>query len=320
MNKKSVITVNRKTILELDHPLLIHETFFSGQTFRWETIGNTPYSYVSIIQNMPLVIRQTGTQKIEAFTNHENQSEKTGNFCLKSYLTLDIDNRTLFDERFRNRYPEIMGLLEDFEGLKLLRQDPFETALTFMCAQGIGMPLIRRQIALLCERFGKPVTLAFEGMQYPLFCFPDPERLASSPAGELRLCTNNNCSRAMNIRKMAEAVASGTLDFAKLASSGLPLGELRQELCRFDGIGPKIADCIALFGLGRHDAFPVDTHVRRYLFEWFGIQRAGMSLTQRNYLLLQEEVASLLGTELAGYAGHLLFHCWRRKVRKLHSA
>jgi len=83
------------------------------------------------------------------------------------------------------------------------------------------------------------------------------------------------------------------------------------------GIGLKIADCIALFGLGRFDAFPIDTHVKQYLWEWFGIEEARHSLTEKNYRILQEKARAILGAEYAGYAGHILFHCWRKEVKKM---
>ena len=85
------------------------------------------------------------------------------------------------------------------------------------------------------------------------------------------------------------------------------------------GIGFKIADCIALFGLGRFDAFPIDTHVRQYLGKWFNSRTALRSLTPANYLILDAEARTFLNPELAGYGGHILFHCWRKEVKKLHS-
>lgn len=79
----------------------------------------------------------------------------------------------------------------------------------------------------------------------------------------------------------------------------------------------KIADCIALFGLGRFDSFPIDTHVKQYLLEWFGIEAARHSLTEKNYRILQHEAHAILGNDFAGYAGHILFHCWRKEIKKM---
>ncbi len=275
---------------------------------------------MSIINNNPIVVNQDNNRAIYIYSSDKETGETSRHEALRAYFSLDIDCRNLFGERFIKQYPEVALLLREYSGLKLLRQDPFETTITFMCAQGIGMTLIRRQITLLCERFGTPCTIEFRGQQHRIYRFPDAETLADAPLPLLQACTNNNYRRAVNIRRVAGAAAAGRLDFGELGAGELPLDRLRQRLCDFDGIGPKIADCIALFGLGRFDAFPIDTHVRQYLAEWFGIRRASDALTEKNYLRLQEEIRTILNPELAGYAGHLLFHCWRRKVRHLRTA
>ncbi|MEI6640380.1 MAG: Fe-S cluster assembly protein HesB, partial [Chlorobium sp.] len=73
------------------------------------------------------------------------------------------------------------------------------------------------------------------------------------------------------------------------------------------------------FGLGRFDAFPIDTHVKQYLATWFNSTTALRPLTPARYLLLDAEARTFLNPELAGYAGHILFHCWRKEVKKLRS-
>ena len=58
-------------------------------------------------------------------------------------FSLDIDTETLFPENFLKLHPELWVLLTEYFPLRILRQEPFETMITFMCAQGIGMHLIR---------------------------------------------------------------------------------------------------------------------------------------------------------------------------------
>jgi len=307
-------------IITTEKPVSVHDTLFSGQTFRWDMYrGHSPY-YVSVIQGSPVIIKPMDTLCLSVYSDTDELVGMPLKKWAEYYLSLDIDERIIMEPVFRFLHRDIAVTVQDFYGLKVLRQDPFETAVTFMCAQGIGMPIIRRQIGEICRVFGDPVSFTFEGTRHTLYAFPSPERIAAAHSGDLRICTNNNCRRAVNVRKMAEAVASGELDFRKLASPDRSLDSIRNELCRYDGIGPKIADCIALFGLGRFDAFPIDTHVRQYLYEWFGLKRAGKPLTVNNYMELQREIRSFLNPELAGYAGHLLFHCWRRRVKGLNTA
>ncbi|MEE9906012.1 MAG: Fe-S cluster assembly protein HesB [Chlorobium sp.] len=303
-----------------DKPVSVHDTLFSGQTFRWVMYrGRDPY-YISVIHGSPVIIKPMNTLCVSVYSDtYELGGLELGKWA-EYYLSLDINEQVVMEPVFRFLHRDIALSIQDFYGLKVLRQDPFETAVTFMCAQGIGMPIIRRQIGEICRVFGDPVSFTFEGIRHTNYAFPSPERIASAHSEDLRICTNNNCRRAVNIRKMAGAVASGELDFRKLASPDRSLDSIRDELCRYDGIGPKIADCIALFGLGRFDAFPIDTHVRQYLHDWFGLKRAAMPLTVKNYMELQREIRSVINPELAGYAGHLLFHCWRRRVKGLNTA
>jgi len=234
-----------------------------------------------------------------------------------SYFSLDIDNRQAFPEEFGRRYPALRELLQPYLRLKLLRQEPFETMITFMCAQGIGMRIIRRQVDYLSRTFGRQCSAVFEGEALSYHAFPAPDTLASADPETLRLCTNNNCARARNIVDAAAAVASGKLDLEALKDPEIPLDEARSRLCAQHGIGLKIADCILLFGLHRHSAFPIDTHVHQYLAEWFSFDDALKTLTGKNYLLLQRRATDLFNPDLAGVAGHILFHAWRKEIKRL---
>jgi len=186
-----------------------------------------------------------------------------------------------------------------------------------MCAQGIGMHLIRKQVAMLAQNYGEKRTVEFQGKSIVLYSFPTPLKLAEADIFELSRCTNNNRIRATNISLAARAVAEGKIDPDTLRDPQLPLPELRSMLCSNPGIGFKIADCIALFGLGRFDAFPIDTHVRQYLAEWFKSETAAKSLTPANYLALDREARTILNPQTAGVAGHILFHCWRKEIKQL---
>jgi N-glycosylase/DNA lyase len=216
-----------------------------------------------------------------------------------------------------NDHPDLAPLIEDYLSIKILRQFPFETMITFMCAQGIGMPIIRRQVALISEKFGDRSTVLINGKLRSFFSFPSPSRLAEADPELLASCTNNNRTRAANIIAVSKAVMEKRLDLDMLGAGTGSSEAIRHELCLNRGIGLKIADCIALFGFGRFSAFPIDTHVRQYLGKWFMIREADRSLTERNYLFIQEQACRILIPEYAGYAGHILFHCWRKEIRQL---
>ena len=285
----------------------------------WLSIHLKDNYYASSIDNKAIFLRQISPVEIELKCSSKKINGIDHSDFIRHYFALDVDHNQLFPEQFRRRYPDLWRQVMPYMNLRVMRQEPFEIMVTFMCAQGIGMHLIRRQVSMIASRFGKELTVETDAGTLKLHAFPAPSALASAGLDELALCTNNNRIRAANIISMAQAFESGSMALACVESGNCPLDTLRDALQLQRGIGMKIADCIALFGLGRFDSFPIDTHVKQYLWEWFGIDAARRSLTEKNYRYLQDEARNILGEQYAGYAGHLLFHCWRREVRKMKS-
>ncbi|NTU50544.1 MAG: DNA-3-methyladenine glycosylase 2 family protein [Desulfobulbaceae bacterium] len=303
----------------LDKSIDIRGSLFSGQSFLWNKDDSDHNLFTSTIDNVQIFIRQISESDFDVYTTNKEISGTKIPLFINHYFTLDIETEKVFPDFFPAAYPDLWQLLSGYFSLRILRQPPFETMISFMCAQGIGMHLIRKQVAMLSRSFGIRKTVTFCGKEITLYSFPKPDRLASADPVLLSLCTNNNRIRAENISHAAQAVAEGRIDFSALRDPAIPLSELRSMLGQNRGIGYKIADCIALFGLGRFDAFPIDTHVRQYLGKWFNSRTALRSLSPANYLVLDREARTFLNPHLAGYAGHMLFHCWRNEVKKLRS-
>ncbi|MEI8033375.1 MAG: DNA glycosylase [Chlorobiaceae bacterium] len=305
--------------IKLDNPIDLQGTLFSGQSFMWNNVPGEVGLYAAVVSGVPLVVSQQSTDELDV---HAASNEICGMDVpdfIRHYFTDDVQYEGLFPETFSKRFIDVWELLPPYFHLKVLRQQFFETMITFMCAQGIGMHLIRRQVSMLSMRYGKRMSITLGGQEIVLYGSPAPEPLASADPRELCKCTNNNRIRAANIIESSKAIASGQIDSEALKDPDIPINDLRNMLSCAGGIGYKIADCMALFGLGRFDAFPVDTHVRQYMGTWFGSQSALRSLTPAGYLLIDADARSILNPLMAGYAGHLLFHCWRKEVRKLQS-
>lgn len=308
-----------KILLKTDERLDLKQTLFSGQSFTWNFSALYSGYFANIIDNTIIFMREFETGIIEVLSNRKQIKGLPINEFIFRYFSLEIDEIKVFSPEFKNEFPEVWRLVKLYESVRVLRQDPFEIMVTFMCAQGIGMHLIRRQVSMIAEHYGEKHVLDTEKGPMVLHGFPTPAALASAKVDELARCTNNNRIRAANIIQMARSFESGKLALACVSSGECDLETLRETLCAHSGIGLKIADCIALFGLGRFDAFPIDTHVKQYLWEWFGIEVASKSLTEKNYRIMQDEARKILGNEYAGYAGHMLFHCWRKEVKKMTS-
>ena len=145
-------------------------------------------------------------------------------------------------------------------GIRILRQDPFETLISFIISQNNNIPRIKKTIAALCERYG--AAIGGSGLtDVPQYAFPTPEAIID--AGEDGMRELKTGFRAPYIVGAARAVADGSLDLDALKkASG---AEAREALTKLKGVGPKVASCVDLFGLGHKDAFPVDVWMKKVL-------------------------------------------------------
>lgn len=143
-------------------------------------------------------------------------------------------------------------------GIRILRQDLWETIVTFIISQQNNIPRIRRCVRSLCERYGRE-QVNFRGEIY--HAFPGPKELAGAKLEELKAC--NLGYRARYILESARMAAEGRFSLEKLQSMGYE--EAKDTLLKLCGVGVKVAECVCLFALHHIDAFPVDTHIAQAL-------------------------------------------------------
>jgi N-glycosylase/DNA lyase len=137
-------------------------------------------------------------------------------------------------------------------GLRMLRQDLWETIVTFLISQQNNIPQIKNVIAKLCEPYGCQ--------------FPTANMLSKYTEDDF--LTLGLGYRAKYLRNIIKAVKDGNLNLDELK-----IMDFCDTICflkRFDGIGDKVANCVALFGLHQMDAFPIDTWIRRIINEQYG--------------------------------------------------
>lgn len=217
---------------------------------------------------------------------------------LKDYLQLDV---TL--EQVLRTFPDdepMRAAVSACRGLRLLRQEPWECLASFLLSATKQIVQIRAIVEELCQRYGERLQTR-PGLGVA-FSFPTPERIASLHESNLRACKMG--FRAPHLLGAARAVTAGRLDLGRLPS--LSLAEAREHLTGLDGVGPKIADCVLLFGCGFPQAFPIDVWVQRALRELYFHNR---SVTPQR---LNEFAAQHFGAH-AGYAQQYLFHSIRMR-------
>ena len=77
---------------------------------------------------------------------------------------------------------------------------------------------------------------------------------------------------------------------------------------KLKGVGPKVADCVLLFGFNKYEVFPIDVWVRRVMNEIYFNKEDEKQLTN-------EEIINFINKrygEYAGIAQQYLFY-WKRE-------
>jgi N-glycosylase/DNA lyase len=146
-------------------------------------------------------------------------------------------------------------------GLRILRQDPWETLVTFILSQRKNIPAIRAAVEQLARSFGEPLATPRE----TLFAFPTPAALAAAEPEALAACSLGY--RAAYVRDAARKVVSGELDLD--AAAALSDEALFEALQTVRGVGPKVANCVCLFAYARTARAPVDVWIARAIDEHF---------------------------------------------------
>jgi N-glycosylase/DNA lyase len=265
-------------------------TLASGQAFRWQPHEN---SWIGVVHGRWVQLHSTGSS-ITAWTisSDENWS------WLEHYLQIETDLNAILagfpdDDAMRSAVIACRGL-------RLLRQDPWECLASFILSSTKQIVQIQQIVALLCQRFGEPLSVP-PGHR-PAYAFPIPERLAGVTESDLRNCKMG--FRAPYLLASARIIAGGQLDLFRLAR--MPLAEARIELLKLPGVGPKIADCVLLFAYGFPSAFPVDVWVMKALRDLYFPRR------KPTRSRLQRFIETYFGQN-AGYAQQYLFHYMRTR-------
>ncbi len=228
-------------------PLDLDATLECGQAFRWRKRDDG--SFAGIVESEILHVSLDGSRLTLIGTSPDKAD------FWSSYFALDLDYLAIQSSLRKN--PVLRQCITFAPGLRVLRQPFFETLITFMISQNNNIPRIKSIVERLCHGLGYEIGLDLEGS--PAYAFPSPSDIASCQERDLDFLRAGY--RVPGILDAARRVVSGDLDETSLKN--LPLVEARTELMKTQGVGPKIADCVLLYGLGRFESFPVDVWIRR---------------------------------------------------------
>ncbi|MCD7733058.1 MAG: DNA-3-methyladenine glycosylase 2 family protein [Oscillospiraceae bacterium] len=227
-------------LLKVDH-LNLGKTLDCGQAFRWEAVGEGRYHgyYVN---------RELYISKHDGGILFENTTEDDFKNVWYGYFDLGTDWREIRERLSTD--PTLKLACEKCEGLRILRQDPWEGLISFIISQNNNIPRIKSILSKLVEHFGG---------------FPTAEELALETSESLQFLHSGY--RARYLVDAARMVSSGEISLEACRKMSYP--DAKKELMRICGVGSKVADCTLLYGLGFMEAFPVDVWIKRAVAKYY---------------------------------------------------
>ncbi|MGB9854892.1 MAG: DNA-3-methyladenine glycosylase family protein [Candidatus Bathyarchaeales archaeon] len=289
-----------RIVLEHSQPFNLDLTLCCGQAFRWEKLGDWWYG---VVKDKVLKMRQDG-----GVLEFENASAD----FVKEYFGLKDNLPLILTEIAKDKHIE--EAVKALKGLRILRQDPWECLISYICATYKNIPAIKHMLLNLSRKFGEPIVLD----EYTFYTFPTAEKLAEASLNELAECGLGY--RAKYIFEAARKVSSGEFKIESLKTESYE--KARKTLLTLKGVGLKVADCVSLFALEKLEAFPVDVWIKRVILKHYAnhfkkefIRKVSLrkSLTKADY-----ERLSLFGRKFfgknAGYAQEYLYHFERANL------
>lgn len=230
----------------------LNQIFDCGQSFRFSPCGANSFS--GIAHGKYIIISQTDSAvTIDGCAAEDFES------IWKNYFCLDVDYNTIRSKivSIRPNDPVLTEAMEYGKGIRLLRQDKWETLCSFIISQNNNIPRIRSLIEAISEKYGNKI-IHNDKIYYS---FPTAEVIANAGVDALRSLKVG--FRAPYIIDAATKVANREIDLEQLDS--LQTDELLKQLMTIKGVGLKVASCVTLFAYGRLDSFPIDVWIKRVL-------------------------------------------------------
>lgn len=262
----------------------LSRTLECGQEFSWEKYGEHYYGFIGC----DLVkIKQEGNQ-LFYFGN-------AGREDIERYFSLDMDIKAITGSFNKDKY---IGEAIDSEwGLRIIRQDPFQCAFSFILSAFNNIKRIRKIVGIFSKLYGK----RFERDGKTFFGFPEYESVRGLTRTRLKEC-------GMGFRdKYVCGFVKGLNDISLSDLKKANYKDLKAGLMDFKGIGDKVADCICLFAYQKYEAFPVDTWITRMMEKFYFSGRKTDNRTIREF------AGNYFGT-YCGYAQEYLYSYWRNKI------
>ncbi|KAI8058544.1 DNA glycosylase [Syncephalis plumigaleata] len=288
--------------------LSLRLTLTSGQSFRWQE--TSPHQWSCVLDRWLYTLRQSSTDQLAPIYYRiydeqtiDEQERAKALTTLIAHLRLDIAltaRLAAWSARDANFAACLARSPETTMGVRILRLTPAEALISFICSSNNHVSRISGMVQRLCKEFGRYHATIDDT---PMYSFPLLADLAPANVEQNYITSEQQ---------------SGELWLDAIKK--LPYTEAKAALVTLPGIGPKVADCICLFGLDMPEAVPIDTHIWRIAQRDYGLggQRSRQqtkALSAREYDAVGDCLRSYFGME-AGWAHSFLFTSELRKSKK----
>lgn len=277
-----------------DIPFNLDVTLCCGQVFRWDKKGDWWYG---VTDGKVIKVRQVSNE-----FEFANANEK----FVENYFRLDDDLHEIRAAIGKDKH--MRKALQEFWGLRIISQEPWECLISYICATYKNIQAIKHMVLNLSTKFGEKTQL--DGMKFSTF--PKPKRLASATVKTLLDCGLGY--RAKYVKNTAKQIFENDFKLGSLRK--MPYEQAKKQLCNFAGVGPKVADCVLLFSLGKTEAFPVDRWIERVILNHYLEKlppelakklKNRQGLSNSDYVKLNAFGRNYFG-KYAGYAQEYLYH------------
>ena len=284
----------QKYIIKNQNSFELKDIFECGQCFRWNEQEDG--SYTGVIKNGIINV------------NKEDETITFTGICDKNIE--EVVNEYFDLKRDYEKIKEQLGNIDEYlktsiqygKGIRILNQDLWETIISFIISANNNIPRIKGIIERISQKYGNEIE--WNGKKY--YTFPTYEQLKDVTVQEYR---NLGLGfRDIRLYETTQMILNKEVDLEKLKNNP-NTQEVRNELLRLSGVGPKVADCILLFSdLKRFDVFPSDVWVRRVMNDLYIKEDDETKVSKVKIEKLAEEKFG----DLKGLAQQYLFY-WRRE-------
>lgn len=288
----SQITINLSKYFKFNLELCMG----SGQIFGWTKVDKRWYGFLNSI---PVRVSQE-KDKLLVYSNKKISEEE-----IIRFFSLDEDVEEINEKIEINNF--MKTTIKLYSGVRILRQNPINTIIEFICAQNKNIPAIEKTITKLSEKYGEKTEI--DGITF--FKIPNAKKIANSTLRELLETGLGYRAKYLHstLKKILEDKTY--IDRIREMSYFDALHTMTSGNTKLDGVGLKVADCILLYGFHKLEAFPIDIwvfrayalalkeYVNKSLFRenYFGKSK----LDKKKYLLMGNFARKIFG-KYAGYA------------------